>query len=110
MSKKYVMLADLDKCIGCYACEVGCRQWHNDQEEQKRIRVRSIGPQKVNGRVVLEFVPEFTAFCDLCAANREEPLPFCVANCPVNALLYCDEAAALSHLHSGQRCQIRKLG
>lgn len=107
MSVKYVMLADLDKCIGCYACEVGCQQWHNDQNEQKRIHVRIIGPQKVDGKPVTEYVPEFTAFCDLCASNREE-LPFCVTNCPVNALVYCDAEAALRLLHSGERYQIRK--
>jgi anaerobic dimethyl sulfoxide reductase subunit B len=28
MANKYVFIINQDRCIGCYACETACQQWH----------------------------------------------------------------------------------
>jgi Fe-S-cluster-containing dehydrogenase component len=103
-----VLLVDLDKCIGCHACEVGCQQWHNAPRDKKRIRVHTIGPHKKGDNLMTVYFPEATNFCDFCASNQDRSL-FCVDICPVDALHYCDEKAALSLLSSGKRYQMCKV-
>jgi Fe-S-cluster-containing dehydrogenase component len=102
-----VLVVDLDKCIGCCACEVGCQQWHQADRDEKRIRVHTIGPHLQGGKLATIHSPEATGFCDLCAASRDLS-PFCVEVCPVRALQSCDEKGLLALLMSGKRYQICK--
>jgi Fe-S-cluster-containing dehydrogenase component len=102
-----MLLVDLDKCLGCCACEVGCQQWHNAPARKKRVLVRTIGPQKVGDQLVAEHYPEMTAYCDLCASIPSR-FPFCVEICPVKALRSCDDREAAALLKSGKRFQVCK--
>jgi Fe-S-cluster-containing dehydrogenase component len=100
-----MLLVDLDKCLGCCACEVGCQQWHQAPRDLKRVVVRTIGPQTCGDRLITEHFPQMTPYCDLCATIPCES-PFCVEICPVKAIQSCDDQAALALLNSGKRYQI----
>jgi len=104
-----MLLVDLDKCIGCYACEVGCQQWHQVPRDKKRMRVHTIGPHKKGLRMITEYFPEATNFCDFCASNQDRSL-FCVDICPVDALQFTDDEGSVALLNSGRRYQICKIG
>ncbi|MDW7740066.1 MAG: 4Fe-4S dicluster domain-containing protein [Bacillota bacterium] len=108
MSDKKMLLVDLEKCVGCYACEVGCQQWHGESEVNKRVRVKLIGPSFYEGKPVRDFVPIFTERCDLCASENTN-IPFCVSHCPVNAIYCYQEDDALGCLHGPGRVQIGKI-
>ena len=104
-----MLLVDLNKCIGCYACEVGCQQWHQAPRDKKRMRVHVLGPHKQGGKLITEYFPEATQFCDFCASNPDRSL-FCVDICPVRALEFCDEQGVVARLNNGGRVQISKVG
>ncbi|ABV88355.1 MULTISPECIES: 4Fe-4S dicluster domain-containing protein [Shewanella] len=44
MTKRYVLVHDENKCIGCQACNVACRSENNVPESVTRIQVRIEGP------------------------------------------------------------------
>ena len=44
------ILCDLDLCVGCYACEVACKQENSVPEGVRWIRLATIGPEKVDGK------------------------------------------------------------
>lgn len=104
-----MLLVDLDKCLGCCACEVGCQQWHQAPSTDKRVIVRTVDPQKKDDRLIMDHYPEMTAFCDLCVSI---PTPgrstFCVEICPVKALESCEEEFSVALLRSGKRYRICK--
>ena len=103
-----MLLVDLDRCIGCYACEVGCQEWHHVPRDKKRMRVHTLGPHKEGDKLMTDYFPEATNFCDFCAANADHSL-FCVDVCPVNALQFCDKKSSVALLQSGGRYQICKM-
>ena len=76
MSEK-ILLIDVDKCVGCYACEIACKQEHDLQVGPRWCRVISIGPRNVHGSLHLDSVP---TICIQCAD------PACASFCPVGAI------------------------
>ncbi|QIZ77608.1 4Fe-4S dicluster domain-containing protein [Ferrimonas lipolytica] len=44
MTKRYVMVHDENKCIGCQACNVACRSENSTPDAVTRIQVRIEGP------------------------------------------------------------------
>ncbi|MGL4837793.1 MAG: 4Fe-4S dicluster domain-containing protein, partial [Shewanella sp.] len=44
MTKRYVMVHDENKCIGCQACNVACRSENGVPEGVTRLQVRVEGP------------------------------------------------------------------
>lgn len=44
MTKRYVLVHDENKCIGCQACNVACRSENNVPESVTRLQVRIEGP------------------------------------------------------------------
>ena len=105
MSNKAI-LVDLDDCIGCYACVVGCHMWHEVPEDETRIKVYSIGPERINGTPKMDFMPLMTEQCELGRYTTEPP---CVSSCPVGALKWCDDREMLSFLRNGGRYQVCKI-
>ena len=75
MKKK--LLADIDACIGCFACEVACKQEHDLPVGPKWIKVVQIGPTEISGRLFMDFVPMHCRHCEK---------PPCMAACPVDAI------------------------
>ncbi len=102
--KHYSILVEIDRCIGCYACEVACKQENNPSPGTPWIKVNTIGPKMVNGKLRMDHVPLISDDCTFC---RERGLrPSCVAHCPTEALRVCSVAPMLDALSSGKRYQV----
>jgi Fe-S-cluster-containing dehydrogenase component len=106
------LVADLDRCMGCFACEVACKQEHKLPEGQKGIDVLTLGPFEVEGELAMDFVPFCTARCNLCAGRTKQgKKPFCVDVCPTQALGLYEAEEILSLLRSKRRihiCNVKK--
>jgi Fe-S-cluster-containing dehydrogenase component len=108
--EKHGLLLDMDRCVGCHACEVGCKQWHAVPGDEKWIRVKTIGPKKLGDMLREDFFVEVNGGCNLCESRVQENLdPFCVATCPTKALMLCNSTEILSLLASPKRYQICRL-
>lgn len=110
MAKQVGLAASLELCMGCFACEVACKQEHNLPEGRKGIKVITLGPYEVEGDLAMDFVPLVTEECDLCADRTAAgERPFCAQVCPTQALgLYSDEEI-LGLLHRSDRFHICKM-
>ncbi len=78
MSKKYAFIVDLRKCVGCGACQVGCKQENYVPYGGFRSRVEylDVGSYPTPKR---HFVPKLCNHCDN---------PPCIAPCPVKGATY----------------------
>lgn len=59
-----LFLVDLDRCFGCYTCEVACKQEKGLTAGSRPIQVIELGPRSVNGMVCRDFVPTLCCQCD----------------------------------------------
>ena len=110
MGKQYALLVNLDRCTGCYACEVACAQWHNVPLDKKWIRVKSIGPERIDGKLKMVFLPILNGGCTFCKDRLQDSLlPLCVVTCLTHALEFVDDKKALELLSQRKRYQICKL-
>jgi len=110
MSDYTAIIMDLDRCVGCYACEIACRKENDLPESKSWIKVNEIGPEMVGDRLTMDFVVSITQNCTLCKKRLERGLePFCVASCPTKALTYCSETTELLSNVKKSRIQILKL-
>ena len=110
MSKEIGLVANLELCMGCFACEVACKQEHNLPEGKKGIKVVTLGPYEVNGELVMNFVPLATDECDLCVGRTAAgDRPFCVQVCPTQALGLHSPEEILPLLRSNERFNICKM-
>lgn len=75
MSQKTLVI-DLDRCIGCYACEVACKQENHVPLGMHYNKVLTIGPMGKFPEVKSYFLP---AVCQVC---KNAP---CVTVCPTGA-------------------------
>jgi Fe-S-cluster-containing dehydrogenase component len=110
MKKQYGVVVDLDRCVGCFACEVACKAENNLALGETWIRVYTLGPEKLDGRQRAEYLPIMLDGCTLCRHRIMQGLePFCVQSCPVKALAFGIEKVILEKLASGKRFQLTKL-
>lgn len=80
--KQYIILADLDRCIGCYGgCQVACKTEHEIALGPSRSKLYTMGPTGVFPDLQMYFLP---VMCQQCEN------PSCVAACPTGAC-YKDE-------------------
>mgnify|MGYP001432256119 FL=1 len=87
-SEEYALLIDFEWCTGCYACVVAGRNANHLDYSRACITIGS-GERKVGGRVILDFVPEPTNLCNLCAPRTRLGLaPACVHHCPPCVIRY----------------------
>ncbi len=79
-SKQKAVLVDMERCVGCRACEVACQEEHGFSGTGAMVVVR-IGPEEVADKLRLNFVP---ITCRHCTD------PICVRGCPTGALRKTD--------------------
>ena len=73
----YIIVQDVDKCIGCYSCEIHCKANKKLPDGPRLCRIYQVGPQMVDK------VPRM-AFSFLTCFHCETP--WCVSACPSNAM------------------------
>jgi len=98
------ILVDLDRCVGCYACEVACKQEHPNTHGVPWIRVHTIGPEIVNGKLIMDYIPRISDGCDFCQSRALQPT--CVAHCPTKALSVSSGSSIRDVLNSSTRYQL----
>ncbi len=74
---KRSLLFDAEECIGCFACEVACKQEHDIAPGEHWIRIDKKGPTKVGGKLKMSFAAVRCMHCGK---------PPCMERCPVGAI------------------------
>lgn len=77
MSGRVFMVIDLDRCWGCRACEVACKQELGLGAGPRPMKVEETGARLLEGTLHRDFVPTLCQHCDR---------PACLAACPVEAI------------------------
>ncbi len=80
------LFIDYDLCFGCYACEVACKQENDLPVGPKWIRVITVGPKKISGKLIMDFVPMTCTHC------QNAP---CIDSCPEDALTKREDGIVL---------------
>lgn len=107
MSNAQAILVDLDRCVECHACEIACKQENNLREGEQWIKVVSLGPEEVGGKLCSDYYTVIDRACHLCRHRLYQGLePFCVTVCPTRALMFCTVSEVLRALRSKKRYQI----
>ena len=83
---KNKLFIDYELCFGCYACEVACKQENGLPPGPKWISVKTVGPRKIDGKLVMDFVPLTCMHCG------KAP---CIDACPEGAINKRDDGIVL---------------
>ncbi len=75
------LVIDLDRCIGCFACEIACKNENNIPLGVYYNKVLTMGPVGEFPKIKMHFLPS------VCQNCREAP---CVKVCPTGASYYTD--------------------
>ena len=86
----YALLIDYKYCTGCHVCEVSCRKEHDIPLDEWGIKINEMGPVKMQGKWLWDYIPVPSDLCDLCAERVAEGKdPRCgVPPSPCGAPLY----------------------
>ena len=76
MTQKNIVV-DIKYCIGCWACEMACKQENNVPVGIKWLNVIKIGPKMVGDRLRMDFIPMRCRHCS------KAP---CIQACPEDAI------------------------
>jgi len=90
---KKAFLVNLDRCMGCFACEIACKDENNLAPGIIRVKVDSIDAGEFNRFYVPVFALDRRGAegCTLCPKLQAEGRrPACVHNCLTNALHFGD--------------------
>lgn len=110
MGRWEALVANLDLCMGCLACEVACKQEHRFADGENWMRVVTLGPFEVEGGFAMDFVPVTTGECDLCFVRRAEgKRAFCTEICPTRALSVQQGPELLKILRSRGRFHVCRI-
>jgi len=104
MENQYGILVDLDRCVGCYACQVACKQENNASRGTPWIRVNTVGPEMVYGKLRMEYIPLISKECNLCRARGLQPS--CADHCPTKALSFLPASFILDKITDRKRYQV----
>lgn len=91
MTKKYAIVVDMHRCIGCWSCSVACKLENNLPDQAWWNTVLTVGGDSVNtpageyGNNTMSFMPTHCHHCDE---------PACVEVCPTGAT-YKDEETGI---------------
>lgn len=89
------LLIDLDRCWGCRACEVACKQEHGLETGPFPLRVEKIGPRHIDGKLHKDFVPVMCQHCDH---------PACLEVCPVEAIFRAKDGSVQINIDDCIQC------
>ncbi len=82
MGNKFHLVIDLDRCWGCRACEVACKQELGLGTGPRPMQVVEIGPRTINGSLHKDYIP---VMCQHCQD------PQCREACPQEAIYRADD-------------------
>ena len=74
---KICLIVDLDRCWGCRACEVACKQELGFGAGPRPMLVVEVGPRRIDDALHKDFVP---VMCQHCRR------PACMEACPADAI------------------------
>ncbi|MCL4495799.1 MAG: 4Fe-4S binding protein [Firmicutes bacterium] len=78
---RLAMMVDMDRCIGCFSCEVSCKMQKDLPVGPRLMRVIQIGPYKIKAQGGDQFRTAYVPMnCRQC-----EPAP-CIEVCPTGAM------------------------
>lgn len=77
MDNQSYMVIDIDRCWGCKACEVACKQELDLGVGPRPLQVVDIGPRQVDNRLVKDSLPTMCQHCDEAV---------CIQTCPSGAI------------------------
>ena len=102
-------MVDLDRCVGCYACIIGCKDENNLDAGTDRISLRVIEGKE---QLFTFYIPEFNfegegaARCTTCPQLQAQgKLPACAANCLTDAILF-DEEGRIDEAAKGRHVKV----
>ena len=84
-------LVDLDRCIGCYACEIACKDENDLAPGIRRVKVSAVDAGEFNRFYVpvFEMDRRGVSACTLCPQLQAEGRrPACVHNCLTDAIYF----------------------
>ncbi|MDR1016897.1 MAG: 4Fe-4S binding protein [Coriobacteriales bacterium] len=97
---KAMIHVDLNRCIGCWTCAMACKVGNKLADDDYRIKVETLGSGKGNDRpagtypaLSMSWLPLYQQGCTFCAGRTGEgknAVPFCVMDCPTEALAFGD--------------------
>lgn len=101
MSKRYGLVIDLERCIGCHTCTISCK-FENNIEKGSGIRVETVGgpqvdtPKGIFPNLTMHYLPIPCMHC------KEPP---CLEACPVEAITKRDDGIVLIDEDKCDGCQ-----
>ena len=81
MTEKCGLYVETEKCVGCNACEVACKQEHDFPAGTRCIRVTADAPHEVGGKLQQTYTVMHCMHCGY---------PYCAYVCPVGAIRFED--------------------
>jgi len=104
------LTVDMDRCVGCYTCELACEQLYGE----KRLVVRELGPHgdSLGQQTRSLFTVLGREECQLCRQRLAKGAdPACVAACPTTALsvLSTQDVVGEGALAGKQICRVAEV-
>ena len=91
------ILANVNRCVGCWTCSLSCKEAYGLADDEYRVFIRTIGGGQIDTpggkwpNLYMKWMPIYTKKCIGCAGNAATGgVPYCVFNCPTDALVYGD--------------------
>ncbi|MFH1123028.1 MAG: 4Fe-4S dicluster domain-containing protein [Pseudomonadota bacterium] len=92
-----LLIVDLDRCFGCHACEVACKQEKDLPVGPRPMQIIELGPRRINGKVCRDFVPTLCCQCDEV---------YCMEVCPSGALARTPEGIVTLNKEKCTYCEL----
>lgn len=92
------ILINLDRCTGCWTCAMACKIGNRLSDDTWWSTVRTLGsgegidrPAGVWPNLKMSWIPVMSESCVMCSGRTSQgELPYCVHNCPTEAMTYGD--------------------
>jgi Fe-S-cluster-containing dehydrogenase component len=86
--KQQIVQVQINRCIGCHACELACR---SEYDGSQYIGVAEWGPEELCGALKTFYIPIFSDPHSLCIQRMHAGInPVCINACPTGALQWIE--------------------